>query len=296
YGSVVYTENVLMGAYSKLALDKTYGCRVPLNYATNSDIEVVGADATSYKEDKNRGLSNYLGTPGNNSLNFWEEAYYLIERTNLVIEGIEGSPILKGGDSQAIEKMNAFKGEALTLRAMIYFDLIHNWGDVPFKTEPTRVDGSNTYLPATDRDEIMEHLLADLEIAEDLVPWIGDKNYGSAERVTKGFIKGLAARIALQRGGYSIRNKAGFPTERGTEWEKYYTIANQKCKDIIENGKHKLNASYREVFENLNKLKLDQTYNENLFEVAHGLAYSGEMGYSIGVRYNKNSKYGYGNN
>ncbi|RYY22785.1 MAG: hypothetical protein EOO04_15185, partial [Chitinophagaceae bacterium] len=40
----------------------------------------------------------------------------------------------------------------------------------------------------------------------------------------------------------------------------------------------------------------DDTYNENLFEVAHGLGRSGEMGYTIGVRFNKNNKYGFGNN
>lgn len=296
FNSTVYTENILMGAYAKLTLDKTYGCRIPLNYATNSDIEVVGADANSYSEDKNRGLSNYMGTPGNNSLNFWEEAYNLIERTNLVIEGIEGSSILQGEDKTAKEKMLALKGEALTLRALTYFDLIKNWGDVPFKTETTKMDGSNIYLPATDRDVIMEQLLDDLFEAAGYLPWMGDSNYGTAERITKGFAKGLRARIALARGGYSIRNKAGFPTERGTDWEKYYKIANQECREIQAEGIHKLNTSYRNIFEKLNKLELDNTFRENLFEVAHGLSYSGEMGYSIGIRYYKNSKYGYGNN
>lgn len=296
YNSVVYTENILIGAYAKLALDKTYGCRVPLNYSTNSDIEVVGADQSSYNEDKNRGLSNYVGTSGNNSLNFWEEAYYLIERTNLLIEGINGSSILKGDNKESIKKMLALKGEALTLRALTYFDLVRNWGDVPFKTESTKMDGSNIYLPATDRDVIMDTLLVDLKEAAEYLPWLGTENYGTAERITKGFVKGLRARIALARGGYSIRSKAGFPTERGSDWEKYYKIANQECLDIVNEGTHQLNPSYQNVFEKLNKLTLDNTYRENMFEVALGLSYSGEVGYSIGIRYYANSKYGYGNN
>lgn len=296
YNSLVYTENVLMGAYAKLTMDRTYGARVPLNYATNSDVEVVGADQNSYSEDKNRGLSNYLGTPGNNSLNFWEEAYYLIERTNLLIEGINGSSLLSEDNKDTRNRMLALKGEALTLRALTYFDLIKNWGDVPFKTEATKMDGSNIYLPATDRDEIMDTLLINLEEAIEYLPWLGSSNYGTSERITKGFAKGLRARIALFRGGYSIRNKPGFPTERGSDWEKYYGIANKECKEIYESGVHKLNQSYKNIFEKLNQLEVDLTYKENLFEVAHGLSYSGEMGYSIGIRYYANSKYGYGNN
>lgn len=296
FNSTVYTENVLMGAYAKLTLDKMYGCRMPLNYATNSDIEVVGADQNSYKENTNRGLSNYLGTPGNNSLNFWEEAYFLIERTNLVLEGISGSRLMSGENKEAKAKMLALKGEALTLRAMTYFDLVKNWGDVPFKAEATKLDGSNIYLPVTDRDEIMDTLLVNLKEAIDYLPWLGSSNYSTAERITKGFAKGLRARIALTRGGYSIRNKSGFPTERGKEWEKYYRIANQECQDLLTANVHKLNQSYTNIFERINRLELDNSFRENLFEVAHGLSYSGEMGYSIGIRYNKNSKYGYGNN
>lgn len=211
FTSTQYTENVLLGAYAKLTQDRTYGCRLPLNYATNSDIEFVGANATSYFENSNRGLSNYRGTPANGSLNFWDEAYNLIERTNNVIQGIENSPILTGDDRDAIYKMECLKGEALALRAMIYFDLVKVWGDVPFKTEPTKLDGSNIYLPATDRDEIMEALLEDLKEASEYLPWAGQDNmYANPERINKGFAKGLRARIALFRGGYSIRNKNRF--------------------------------------------------------------------------------------
>jgi hypothetical protein len=72
-------------------------------------------------------------------------------------------------------------------------------------------------------------------------------------------------------------------------------LANQKCKEIKENGIHKLNSSFLQLFKNLNHLDLDNSY-ENMFEVALGLGRSGDIGYSIGVRFYANSKYGYGNN
>ncbi len=84
--------------------------------------------------------------------------------------------------------------------------------------------------------------------------------------------------------------------ERPDNWRSFYELANQKCKEIIDKGTHQLNPSYVNIWKNINALKLDPTYNENLFEVALGLGQSGEIGYSIGVRFYTNSKYGYGNN
>lgn len=294
YGSTTYAGNALMGIYSLLTQDQMYSARLSLNYAANSDIEIVGADAASYKENTNRGLSNYLGTPDNNSIaKEWSLIYKMIERSNLFIDGVRKSPLMSTSDSTT---MKGYMGEALTLRALAYFELVKNWGDVPYKAEPSKADLSNIYLPATDRDEIYDHLLADLSEAEQYVPWVKTGRYTSVELITKGFVKGLTARIALFRGGYSIRNKPGFPTERGTNWRQYYELANRQCKEIRAKGIHQLNTNYIDVWKKLCRYELDAGFNENMFEVAHGLGRSGEMGYSIGIRFYTNTKYGFGNN
>jgi hypothetical protein len=295
FSSTAYTDFAITGTYALLTQDYLYSARLPLNYATNSDIEVVGADNASYKENSNRGLSNYLGTPDNSAIaREWTTIYKMIERANLCIEGIRNSAVMKTKDSTV---MKAFLGEALTLRALAYFELVKNWGDVPYKAEPTKYDLSNVYLEPTDRDVIYDNLIADLEEADTYVPWVGNGTYGTVERVTKGFIKGLTARIALFRGGYSLRNRNGsFVTERGSNWEKYYTLARKKCQEIMAQNVHKLNTSYVDIWKKLCSYQMDGTFQENLFEVANGLGRSGEMGYSIGIRFYPNSKYGFGNN
>ncbi|OQP64358.1 hypothetical protein A3860_20520 [Niastella vici] len=297
FSSTQYTDFALTGTYALLTQDYLYSARLPLNYATNSDIEVAGADNTSYKENSTRGLSNYLGTPDNSALaREWTTIYKMIERANLCIDGIRTSAIMKTADSST---MKAFLGEAITLRSLAYFELVKNWGDVPYKAEPTKYDLSNVYLAPLDRDSIYDHLLTDLQEAENYVPWVGSGTgtYATVERVTKGFIKGLIARIALFRGGYSLRNRNGnYVTERGSNWQTYYTLARTKCQEIMTYGKHKLNTSYIDIWKKLCALQLDATYQENLFEVANGLGRSGEMGYSIGVRFYTNAKYGFGNN
>ncbi len=308
YNNEVYTSQTLNQVYAGMVLDHTYGCRIPLNFAMNTDVELVDAINEETTGSANeRGLCNYNPTPGWNRLpSNWSSMYTMIENANLVIEGVRGSSIK---DNTA---MKHYLGEALVLRAMVYFDLIRNYGDVPFKTEPTLPDASNLYLGKTDRDEIMDKLLVDLDEAAGLLPWAGEEGY-TTEHATKGFAYGLAARIALAEAGYSIREAAkdGYVNlsekregQRGYSDATYPTMrpgdAKRKelyehaltCLDmVINNGPHKLNPSYEDEWTLQNQLKLDQVYYENIFEVAHGLNMSGEMGYTAGVRINTNDNY-----
>lgn len=296
FSSTDLASNALNGVYALMTSDYSYSQRLAFAYPCNSDIEWIGADGSSYNANTYRGLSNYLGSSSNDAVQReWDNTYKLIERANLVINGIKKSPLLAGGTAAQQATMKTLMGQAMTLRALAYFDLVRNWGDVPFKAEPTESDLSNVYMEPTDRDVIMESLIKDLQEASTMVPWVGE-GVSSAEFINKGFVKGLTARIALARAGYSIRNKSGYPTERGSDYLNYYKIARQECLDIMNSGKHSLNPSFRNVWEKVNSWQLDQAYNENLFEIALGYQRSGEMGYSIGVRFYKNDKYGFGNN
>lgn len=299
YTSTYYAETVVMGLYDRVADAQMYAQRVSINWSTNNDIEFVGASENDYNQDSNRGSSNYYAMPGNTTI-IWDRIYSMIERANLAIQGIENSPLLVSGTEREQATMKSLLSEAKVIRAMGYFELVKHWGDVPFKTEPTKNDLSNVYIPKTDRDEIMEFLIQDLLEAQENLPWIGESagsvTYSSAERVTKGYLKGLIARIALTRGGYSLRDKPGFPTERGSNWEEYYRIAHQQCKEIIDANKYRLKPNYIDIWKDVNALRVDGMNGENMYEVALGLAQSGEIGYSIGVRFYKNSKYGYNNN
>lgn len=298
YTSVYYSESAVKGIYDRIADAQMYAQRLSINWSTNNDIEFVGADEASYNQNTNRGVSNYYATAGNSTL-IWTRIYQMIERSNLVIQGIENSPLMLGTDKEKAA-MRTLLGEAKTLRAMGYYELVKHWGDVPFKTEPTKNDLSNVYLPKTDRDSICDFLITELLSIEKDVPWVGESagsvSYSSAERISKGFVKGLIARIALTRGGYSLRDKPGYPTERRSDYLGYYKIAHAQCQEIISGGKYRLKSNYVDIWKDVCALKTDGVNGENLYEVALGLSQSGEIGYSIGVRFYTNTKYGYGNN
>lgn len=298
YSSTYYAESAVLGIYDRIADAQMYAQRISLNWSTNNDIEFVGADETSYNQNSNRGVSNYYATSGNSVL-LWTRIYQMIERANLVIVGLQNSPLMSGTTSEQA----AFKSllaEAKAMRAMGYFELVKHWGDIPFKTEPTKNDLSNVYLPKTDRDSIYDFIIEDLTEAQKDLPWVGNSagsvSYSNSERITKGFVKGLIARVALARGGYSLRDKAGYPMERGANWEKYYEIAREQCKEVMDQGIYTLKSNYETIWTDVCALNPDGVNGENLYEVALGLGQSGEIGYSIGVRFYTNTKYGYGNN
>ena len=104
--------------------------------------------------------------------------------------------------------MERYKGEALTLRAMLYLDLIRIFGDIPFKTDVSSTDLSNVYKGKTDRDEIMDSLIVNLKEAIELLPWAGEVSGYTTERATKGYAHALLANSALTRAGGAIREQA----------------------------------------------------------------------------------------
>ena len=148
------------------------------------------------------------------------------------------------------------------------------------------------YLAKTDRDVIYEKILADLEKAATLVPWRSEGGT-TAARLSKGAVKGLRARIALARAGYSLRRSPQLMAQ-GSNPQKYYQIAYDECKDIMNHpGEHSLNPSYENVFRALHTNTQDAT-NEVIFAVG---AFGGnartdsKIGYYNGLKHDDNSSW-----
>src|SRR5688500_9768119 len=104
----------------------------------------------------------------------------------------------KNGSASDQRELKRLYGEALTLRAQLLFDVVKIWGDVPAPFAPAYKQ-KDLFQPQADRDSTLDHILNDLAIAKDLVPWRTEVPRN--ERITKGAVKALRARIALFRGG-----------------------------------------------------------------------------------------------
>lgn len=285
----------VLGVYARLAGDAGYGIRVSMYYTVDAD-DFVGPPNNSAPDNDRRDIARYVATPNNAQLEApFENLYNGIERANICIKYIPQMAAYTSGSASDQTALKRLYGEALTLRAQFYFELIRNWGDVPAPYVPS-ADQTDLKLKRTNRDEIYDHIIADLLQAESLVPWrteIATRD----ERLTKGAVKGLRARIALYAGGYSLRNTSG-QVERRSDYIKYYQICHDECNDLIaRRDQHNLNTNYQTLFKNyVDAHTLDPTY-EIMFEVAmaggSGVADS-KLGYYDGPR-SVNGSTSYGN-
>ncbi|HEY4207478.1 MAG TPA: RagB/SusD family nutrient uptake outer membrane protein, partial [Puia sp.] len=249
FSNMQNTQKAVLGAYQDLAGDNGYGIRISMYYPYDND-EMIGIHQIG---DNDRGdIAHYNANAGNLQLaNPFNQLYQGIERANLCIYNIPRMELYKNGTVQQMGELRRLYGEALTLRAQFYFELVRNWGDVPAQWVPSAMM-DNVYLAKTDRDTIYDHVLSDLLMAEDLVPWrtdVGTLGDVPDERITKGAVKGLRARIALFRGGFSLRRKSssyGQVMARPADYLNYYQMAAKECGELIaRRDEHTLVGSYK---------------------------------------------------
>ena len=287
FSNVATATEAVLGAYAKLSGDAGYGIRLSMYYTVDQD-EMIGPPNASAPDNDRRDIARYEATPTNAQIEApWEGLYAGIERANICIKYIPLMSAYTSGSAADQASLKRLYGEALTLRAQFYFELIRNWGDVPAQFAPS-ADQPTLYIPRTDRDVIYDHILNDLLTAESLVPW-RTAITARDERITLGAVKGLRARIALFRGGYSLRNSTA-AMSRDADYLTYYKIANSECADLIANrNQHTLEPTFQGLFQNyIDAHKLDPTY-EVMFEVAMGGgsgAADSKLGYYDGPRVN----------
>lgn len=248
FNNVPSAYKSLAGVYSRLVGDAGFGIRLSLYYTVDND-EMQGP--TGAADNDRRDIARYAATSGNAQLtNPFNQLFTGIEYANICIVNIPKMALYTGGSDQEKKQLQRMYGEALTLRAQFYLEAIMIWGDLPAHFRPaSELASSNPFPSRTDRDTLYNHLLDDLKIAEDLVPWrnelaaIGD---GQDERITKGTVKGLRARIALFRGGYALRQDGTM--KRNADYLTYYQIAKDECNDIINSTQHALNPSFKALW------------------------------------------------
>jgi starch-binding outer membrane protein, SusD/RagB family len=159
FSTLENAEGSLVGVYAELPGDNGYGSRLSLLMPYGADdFKVSGA----WNAEEGRGISHYGASVTNRELEGpFNQLYKGIEKANICIKYLPLSPVTTGGSDAEKAKMNKMLGEALTLRALFYHELIRNWGDVPAHFEPAS-DTKDLYLPKTDRDVIYNRILEDL--------------------------------------------------------------------------------------------------------------------------------------
>jgi hypothetical protein len=288
FSNVINARNAVLGVYNQLSGDTGYGSRLNLIFCYDTD-EMIDAPNNGVPDNSNRDFGRYAVLPTNSILEpVFRQLYTGIERANVCIRNIPKMDAYTNGSTADKAELQRLYGESLALRAQYYFELVRVWGDVPEQRIPS-ADMPDLNIQKTDRDTIYDHIIQDLKTAADVAPWRGDAGVTNDQRLTKGAIKGLRARIALFRGGYSLR-RASNQMERRPDYLTYYKIARDECADIMgHRTAHNLNPSFQAVFkDNLDAHKIEPT-GEVMFEavMSGGVsATDGKLGYFDGPKIN----------
>lgn len=295
--SDVQEANILLnGLYRSTTNNNTYGNAYINTFLLNSDVEW----ATNSNETQSANHDEYKAfdaeADATSLKNTWNQAYSTIESANDFITGAEKSPILADLSTSNSENRAALLqmiGEAKCIRAMNYFDLTILIGDIPFSFTRSYENSSNLVMPIVDRDEIQTKLIQDLVAIAPFMKTSSEMK--TVERCTKEFAWALIARMALFRGGYSLRHtddpKYIGDMKRPTDWQSYYQIAKTYTDSVIMAGTHDLNKDWYRVF--LDECNYVPTYDDDpIFEIPFTINVSGNVGYIHGPAYSLTSTVG----
>src|SRR5690606_19953946 len=129
-------------------------------------------------------------TNDNDTENAWQNSYNGIFICNDVIQRLESTDVEFSTD----QVKNRLKAEASFVRALIYFNMVRVWGDVPLPLKPLSPEESYEYLREGE-DIVYRQIIDDLEFAKDNLPnTYSGNNIG---RITKYAASAVLAKVYL---------------------------------------------------------------------------------------------------
>lgn len=129
----------------------------------------------------------------------WRSQYAGIRQCNVFLANYQRATTV----SQAVKDQMA--GEAKTIRAYMYMNLVSYFGDLPLVTTPLKID--ELYGPRNPRKEIIDFILNELEEAAGLMK--KERQIGpTLGRFSKGAALAFKARMALSDSRWAVAEKA----------------------------------------------------------------------------------------
>lgn len=225
------------GVYSSLQEGDIYGNwyvfgEIPSDNTRN---QLSGSVTTQNEFDQ-----FYIDTQNSMIANFWKAAYKVINRTNTALGRIDGIEI-------NTELANRYKLECKFIRALMYFNLVRVYGDVPLVLKEISISESYDILREP-KENVYNQIIADLKEAQDL-----PVSYSTAEdgRATQGAAKALLANVYMTLHKYA---------EAETILAE---IINSGRYSLLENTPGSLNIDgYKNVFSPVN-----HNSKEGIFEI-----------------------------
>lgn len=234
------------------------------------DLNVCSSDAGRHPEgyaSQVRHIPENLYFGGTASFNIdhykgnWEKAYDIISRCNILITNYETLDLYDkwinpedypdDPDAEVPNALSNIYGQAVVMRATMYYELCRYFGDVPHIISSMKIDST-----LTPRDAIYEYQISKLDTVIPLMYRAGENSFSPKTRMTRTYAEGLAARLCLFAGGYATRRtdieytdmagnalsfeqwgseNSGAVYNRRTDYMQFYTKAKGYLEALIAN-------------------------------------------------------------
>lgn len=121
-----------------------------------AEISDYGTEFSGYLQDFGQGINNATATDI-----YWNNPYTYLREINILIQKAD-EYVENGGSMSDISETVA---AAYYFRAYNHFRLLKRFGGVPIVTEVTNIDSEVLFAPRNSRYEVVEQILADLDLA-----------------------------------------------------------------------------------------------------------------------------------
>lgn len=246
----------IIGVYNSLQLEGVYGKSQTLfttdEHNAGSKVPLSGVNLYAFTADNVEVI-----------LPIWRDHYKGINRANLSISKIPSIDM-------DVDERNTLVAEAKFIKALLYFNLIRYFGDVPYKYSETTSLNDLT-IPRTPVATIYENIIEDLEYG---VEHLKVKAAGITGHATQDAAKTLLASVYLTRGSMAKRDNTG---NGGAD----FTLAKQYSKEVIDANRYSLCPYFPDAFIVQNK-----NNDEIVFDVqfkSPGLGVGNTIGLNMGI-------------
>ena len=194
-------------------------------------------------DQANPNFDNWTFTSVPNTSSYWSSPFEEIRRCNYLIEGMAISSLADGvkKNYEAVARLN---------RAWQYFQLVREYGDVQWY-EKVVLDPNNeeeVNQPRTDRDVVMDNIVADLDFAIENLTTVKAGNAWS-----KHMALAMKSDVCLVEGTYCkyrTQEDNGKPADAARA-QKYLQLAVAASQELMNAG-YALSANYGDVYNSLN--------------------------------------------
>ena len=217
YQTSIQIDQALTGAYADLnSLYDNMMIRAAIWRGDNS------SQTNGYANNLELNISQYNENAGSQvSTDIWNTCYAIISRVNLVIEKSE---------SLDYSEKASHVGQARFLRALMYYELVRHFGDVPLVQKPVGLEESFK-VGRTSSAEVYTFVTSEFEALANPTNGLSS-NQNDKGRPTIYSAFGMAAKAFMQQGNYAS--------------------AKPHLKSIIDSGKFSMQSDYADIFKEAN--------------------------------------------